>query len=402
VSSLTRRPNGHIWIIYRFNRKRHTIRLGKAFEDIAQEFQRRLDTLIEHRSAGMEPPADIAAWVSKIDGQYHANLVTAGLAPPRGPSTLGELAAAHLQSLIAKGSKTSTLVNNRIVHGNLITHFGESRRLSAITPQNAESFFQHLTKAGGREGGPLAKATVSNRCRRARAVFAYAIRNGWTSENPFRDIATGGEWNYERDHYILAEVFSKILDATTDHELRLLLALVRYCGLRCPSEVKPLTWQHVDWTNGLLVVHSSKTERYGDSGRREVPLFPAILPYLYAHRETCPEKVELIFPRHQGSGSAITGRLAALCRKSGEVLWPKAMVNLRASAERDAMQANNDIHTVAAWFGHSPEIALRHYNRVVKERKARAASNALRPAILSVDPNPNPKFRSDPSRTPAN
>jgi site-specific recombinase XerD len=384
MSSIVSRPNGHKWICYQFHKKRHTIRLGKVDGKLVEEFQRRLDRLLEYVRLGVEPEPEVWAWRHRLDERVYRNLVTAGLAPPRGPTTMGELLAAHLQSLIAKGVKPSTLVNNRVLHTNLRTFFGEGRRLLIITPRDAEQFRAYLLSGGGQNGMKLAKATVSNRCRRARGVFNYAIKNKWLSDNPFREIATGKEWNAARDRYISAEVFTKILDKSADHELRLLLAIVRYCGLRCPSEIRPLLWTAVDWEGGVLVVNSSKTEEY-DSGRREVPLFPAVLPYLYAHRETCGSD-ELMFPNHQRTGAAITGRLASLCRKAGEVLWTKPFVNMRACAERDALQAGHPIDQVASWFGHSPAIALRHYNRVIKERKVRAASNALRPTQNHLDP----------------
>lgn len=378
MSSLSRRPNGHKWIFYRFDGKRHTLRLGKVDDKLAEEVQRRLDRLVEHLSHGIEPDAETFAWRLRLSERVYKSLVTAGLAKPRGPSTVGELLDAHVVSLVARGVKPSTLTNNRVLHGNLRTYFKPERRLSAISTEHADAFRLHLSTKGGKDGKPLARSTVSNRCRRARGVFAYAVRSGWLATNPFQYIATGREWDDARNRYILPEVFEKILGMSTDVELRLLLALVRYCGLRCPSEIKPLEWAAVDWAGNVLVVHAPKNEEHA-SGRREVPLFKPVMPYLLAaaeHRDASP----LMFPRHQTTGAAITGRFAALCRKAGEVLWPKPFVNLRASAERDAMQAGHRFDKVAEWFGHSPAIAIQHYSRVVKEREARSASGRFLPA----------------------
>lgn len=372
MSSLSRRPNGHKWIFYRFDGKRHTLRLGKVDDKLAEEVQRRLDRLVEYLSHGVEPDAETFAWRLRLSERVYKSLVTAGLAKPRGPTTIGDLLAAHATSLAARGVKPSTLTNNRVLHDNLRDFFTAERRLSAICTQDADAFRLHLAAKGGKDGKPLAKSTVSNRCRRARGVFALAVRSGWLASNPFQFIPTGKEWNDARNRYILPEVFEKILGMTTDHELRLLLALVRYCGLRCPSEIKPLHWAAVDWSGNVLVVHSPKNDEHA-SGRREVPLFETVMPYLLAaaeHRGESP----LMFPKHQTTGQAITGRLAVLCRKAGEVLWPKPFVNMRASAERDAMQAGHQFDKVAQWFGHSPAIAIRHYSRVVKEREARSAS----------------------------
>jgi integrase len=394
VSSLTHRPNGHLWITYKFNGKRHTIRLGKSDKDAALEFKRRLDRLIGFVRLGVEPEPEVWAWRHRLDGRVYQNLVTAGLAPPRGPSTVGELLAAHEEHLRARRVKPSTITNARVLYANVRLYFGDERRLAIVTAQDADRFRAYLLTKGGKSDGPLARATVSNRCRRARGVFQYAVKNRWLDANPFQDVATGGEWNHARDCYVPIEIFTKILDKTADHELRFLLALVRFCGLRCPSEIRPLRWAAVDWESHTLVVCSSKTEEY-NSGRRQLPLFDPVIPYLYAHRETCGADA-LIFPRHQGTGAAITGRLQALCNKAGEPLWAKPFVNMRASAERDAFRAGHDFNAVVTWFGHSPQIALRHYNRVIKEQEAR---NALRPQSDPSKAKQNPKFRSDPSRT---
>ena len=80
------------------------------------------------------------------------------------------------------------------------------------------------------------------------------------------------------------------------------------------------------------------------------------------------------------TGAAITGKIHRLCHQIGVETWPKMFVNLRASCERDLFKAGHAIDEIAAWLGHSPEMALRHYSRVVKEQKARAAGRALRAA----------------------
>jgi integrase len=395
MSSLCNRPNGHLWITYKFNAKRHTLRLGRVPRELAEEVQRKLDRLLQCRQVGAPLDGDLIAWLRSMGDQLHGNLVQAGLAEARGPSSLGDLLKAHDASLVARRVKESTLCNNRIVHGNLIKHFGAKRRLDSINVQDAENFFQFLNEKGGHSDGPLAVATVSNRIKRAKAAFAYAIKNGWLSRNPFDHVRTGSEVNTDRDFYLLPEIFTKILDYSVDRELRWLLALVRFCGLRCPSEIKILNWANIDWAGGVLIVHSPKT------GRREVPIFAAAVPYLHDAWEAAPEKQALMFPRHQGTGTAITNRLEDLCRKAGEVLWPKPMVNMRASAERDLLAAKYDVHQVAAWMGHSAVIALKHYSRVVKEREARQAQGLLRPVLTEADAKRDAMFRIVPLDLPA-
>lgn len=393
MSSLCNRPNGHLWITYKFNSKRHTLRLGQASREVAVVVQQKLDRLIQCRQLGTQLDSELLAWLHGMGDALYSNLVQAGLAEPRGPSSLGDLLKAHDSSLIARRVKESTLCNNRILHGNLLKFFGAKRRLDAIGLQEAEKFFQFLNDKGGRYDGPLAIATVSNRIKRAKGVFAYAIKNHWLSKNPFDHVRTGSEVNHSRDVYVLPEIFEKVVGMSADKELRWLLALVRYCGLRCPSEITILTWANVDWAGGVLVVNSPKT------GRREVPIFAAAVPYLNDAWDAAPKFEPLMFPRHQGTGTAITNRLESLCRKAGEVLWAKPMVNMRASAERDLMAAGYPIDRVAAWLGHSPVIALKHYSRVVKEREARQAQGVIRPILTEPDAKRNAMFRIVPLRS---
>lgn len=393
MSSLSRRPNSHYWIFYSHNERRHTLRLGAIGESDAQDIQRRLDRLIGFRRLGVEPDPATADWLSKLGVRLHKCLVTAGLATGRGPSTLGDLIERHELRIVTRQVKPSTLVNTRVLYGNLRSYFTAQRRLSAISIEDADAFRFFLLDRGGKNGGKLAASTVSNRCRRTRTIFTMAVKAGWLSANPFEHMGAGNETNPERDRYIPVELFTKIVNATTDKELRLLLALVRFCGLRCPSELQPLTWAAIDWAVNILVVASPKTERYEGQDRREVPLFEPVLPYLHEWWDADTDKPPLIFPRHQGTGASITGRLETLCRKVGEPLWPKPFVNMRASAEHDLLSQGHNINHVAAWFGHSPEVALKHYSRVVKERQARdAAGRASRhsvgdlPAVESAGP----------------
>src|SRR5262245_43938039 len=54
---------------------------------------------------------------------------------------------------------------------------------------------------------------------------------------------------------------------------RVIIALARYGGLRCPSEVLSREWRHVDRERGRITVPSLKTDRYDGKGSRTIPLF---------------------------------------------------------------------------------------------------------------------------------
>jgi integrase len=65
-----------------------------------------------------------------------------------------------------------------------------------------------------------------------------------------------------------AEWLDKVLEACPDVEWRLIFALSRFGGLRCPSEHLILSWADLDWERSRFRVESPKT------GVRWVPIFP--------------------------------------------------------------------------------------------------------------------------------
>jgi integrase len=75
-----------------------------------------------------------------------------------------------------------------------------------------------------------------------------------------------------------------VIDACPDAEWRLIFALSRFGGLRCPSEHLALTWPDVDWERDRFRVDSSKT------GLRWVPIFPELRPYLEKKFSTWPPR----------------------------------------------------------------------------------------------------------------
>ena len=63
-------------------------------------------------------------------------------------------------------------------------------------------------------------------------------------------------------YFLSREDSEKVLAACPDAEWRLIFALSRFGGLRCPSEHLALRWGDVDWEHNRMTVHSSKTEHY--------------------------------------------------------------------------------------------------------------------------------------------
>lgn len=102
-------------------------------------------------------------------------------------------------------------------------------------------------------------------------------------ENPFCDVAIPHADVKARQRYVPKESIKRLIEIANP-SWQAILGLARYGGLRCPSEVVSLRWDHINWAQGRITVPSPKTERYG-KGTREIPLFPDLKSVLTQVRE---------------------------------------------------------------------------------------------------------------------
>ena len=95
-------------------------------------------------------------------------------------------------------------------------------------------------------------------------------------ENPFEGVKAAATGIKDRQRFVTREEIARVLDACPDHHWRTIVALSRYGGLHCPSEVLSLRWQDVNWDAGRIVVQSPKTEHHPGKASRTIPLFPEL------------------------------------------------------------------------------------------------------------------------------
>src|SRR5690606_15713700 len=101
------------------------------------------------------------------------------------------------------------------------------------------------------------------------------------AKNPFRkmkDVTVKA--NESRLFEVKLDAAYKVLAACPDSQWRLIFALCRFGGLRCPSEVLELTWGDIAWDVGRMTIRSPKTEHHEGKESRSVPIFAELLPYL--------------------------------------------------------------------------------------------------------------------------
>ena len=387
MASLSRQPNGNYIIqLVGTDSKRRSIRLGAVNKKTANEVKLKVETLHTLRVANLPMDAVTAQWVNGISDDLAAKLAAVGLIPSREAKALGEFIAAYMERRKAD-AKGSTLTNLTTVSNDLSGFFGAGTPLRGISVEQAEEFKSHLLTREPK----LAAATVARRLTTVRMLFKQAVRLKLTDANPFADVAAKSVIPTERKAYICAADTEKIL-AVCNPTWRIIIALARYAGLRCPSEVLSLKWSDVNFETGRMTVPSCKTEHIPGKAYRVVPIFATLKPYLEEAFEVASEGAEYVVPGEHREAAKQPGgwmncnlrtQFLKLIKRAGLQPWPRLFHNLRASCETDLM-ASHPIHVVTAWIGNTPAIALKHYLQVLDADFEKATRDGTESGAVEV------------------
>jgi integrase len=188
--------------------------------------------------------------------------------------------------------------------------------------------------------------------------------------------------NPARLFFVTRDMAEKVLAECPTNEWRLIFALCRFGGLRCPSELLALTWGDVDWAKGRFLIRSPKLEHTARKGKRFVPLFPELRPYLEQAFEDCPEGEVYVIRKTRDTNANLRTRLTKYIERAGLTPWPRLFQNLRASRETE-LAGQFPLHVVTEWLGNSNLIATKHYLSVTdadfdKAVRGGAESGAVR------------------------
>ncbi|NLF73072.1 MAG: tyrosine-type recombinase/integrase [Candidatus Anammoximicrobium sp.] len=287
-------------------------------------------------------------------------------------TTLGPFIEAYIKA--RPKLKPSTITNLEQARRRLVEFFGSDRPMGEITPGDADEFRESLR-------GKMAENTIRRCCGRAKQFFRAALRKRLIAENPFGDMkGCSVQANKDREFFVDRPMSEKVLAECPDAEWRLLFALSRYGGLRCPSEHLLLTWEDINWESDRFSVHSPKTEHHEGKDSRVVPIFPELRPYLEAvfnQKESQlgrpPSPSDYVISRYRRKNSNLRTELKRIIKRTGLEPWPKLFQNLRASRATE-LAAEYLAFVAAAWLGHSTDVAKDHYWQVTDADYARAAS----------------------------
>lgn len=366
MASLTCDKSGNRRIQFLDGDARRTISLGDADKKTADGVRLHVERLINARQYGQPLAVESAAWLAAVGDTLHARIAAVGLAEPRRPAaervTIDTLTADY----IARRSdlKKHTIKNFGQARVTLLKFFGPTTTADAINRGQANDYRRYL------EGRKLAEATISTNIKKCRQMFTDAIDRDVLTVNPFAKVRAGGQTNRTRQHFIDAATTQTILDACPDAEWRLIVALARFGGLRCPSEHLALTWADVFWHEGKLRVPSGKTARQGKA-ERFVPLFPELRQALHEAFDAARVGAVYVIDKSRNPDVNWRTHFQRILRRGGVPAWPRLFHNLRSSRQTE-LAREYSLRAVCDWIGNSPAIAHSHYLQTTDDEFQRA------------------------------
>ncbi len=376
MASISRQPGGRrtIQFVGRDNRRR-SVRLGKVSQRAAEAVKVRVEQLVAASITGHPTDDETARWLVGLDSVLYDRLAAVQLVPKRHGVMLAAFIDAYVDSRDDVKPATATVYGH--TRRCLVAFFGDDKPLRDITPGDADLWRLGLIRSG------LADNTVRRRCGIAKQFFHAAVRQKLIGENPFADLVSAVHGNPSRYHFVTRDETCRVIEGCPDSQWRTIIALSRFGGLRCPSEVLALRWEDIDWARGRIMVRSPKTEHHPGGDKREIPLFPELLPYLRETFELAEDGVERVVTRYQADTPNLRTEFDRIIRRAGVEPWPKPFQNLRSSRETELAE-HWPLHVVCKWIGNSQAVASKHYLQLTDEHFERAVASVETPAVKAV------------------
>ncbi len=386
MASIANDPDGRRRILFVApDESRKTIRLGKCDRKTAESILRHVEALLGARMCGQPTPRETAAWLTTIGHTLRDKLAAARLVDAPKRAALGEFLRTHI--LTRPDVKPATLEVWQQPCRNLVEFFGEDKPLQSITPGECDQFKAWLLTQD------LAPATVAKRLSFARTFLHVARKHKYIEENPFIEVKIPAANVTARQRFIDRDAMRRILELASP-TWRTIIALTRYGGFRCPSEVLSLEWRHIDWERNRITVPSPKTDRYDGKASREIPLFHELRSFLEeAFDRAKPGETHVVGDGHLAKSQGPSGwrncnlrtTFEKLIKRAGLEPWPRLFHNLRSSRETELLESF-PVHVVAAWMGHDAKVSLKHYAQTTEDHFDRATDGAKNGAHMAQKP----------------
>jgi integrase len=285
---------------------------------------------------------------------------------PVTPKTFGEVIQEYLEVKRAKGKRSIRDDEHRL--GRMAAWFGTDTLLPEVTAQRIAQYDRDRVTQISRRKRQVSPATVNRELSILRHLLRLAEEWGYIEKVPKIRLSREPEG---RLRFLSEEEIVRLLGAchqSKNQYLHGIVTLALNTGMR-KGEVMGLTWEHVDFSRGVLLLDQTKSGR-----RREVPMNRAVYDAL--SELPGPKEEGLLFRRRNG---AAWGNIRT------------AFENACSTAKVHDFRFHDLRHTCASWLimrGRSLKevqelLGHREFNMTL--RYAHLSPDRLRDAVASLE-----------------
>ena len=362
--------------------KRRNFKFDVSRKDTLEGYKKKLKGLVLAKRLGDIPTQDMN-WIADQDDAMKMRLAKLGvidseeLMPKKALCPTIQAMCNVIVDLKTNAGSKRKMID---VRNKLVAFFGVEKRLDEVTALDAQRFCFYLTdKEHGCGLEPHSTARRHNGY--CVEIWQAAIRDKILEDNPFvqKAIKTNVKTNKDRHFYITPDISRRMYAVINNDEYKLRFVLMRYAGLRSPSEINALKWSDIDFEKSEMTVRSPKTQHHDDRGIRRLPIFPEVRDELNKAWDKLAfgSDEEYVVPRI--SNHTLRKHVLRWIGTIGVDVWPQLLINFRRSARTE--KANEyAAHILNAWFGHSEEVSQDYLmdmedNRIRAAEKQSALSN---------------------------
>ena len=261
----------------------------------------------------------------------------------------------HKEKQMSAGKlKESTYNLYDSVRERFFLFFKEGELLNDLDKDRLQRWKDHLLDE-------VAEATVACYIKEAKACFNWAKNQKWIDKSPLDGVGRGSFINKKNKRTIPMEAYRRLLDACPCQDWRVIIALARIGGLRCPNEVLALRWEDVNWSQGKFYVRSPKTEQHEGKEGRWVPLFPELYVELRDLFEAdSSEGKVFVVNRYRDSCQNLRTTFDKIVHRAGLETFPSPFRNLRSTRSNEIYRKFGAFKE-SQWIGHSSRVREDHY-----------------------------------------
>ena len=258
----------------------------------------------------------------------------------------------------------------------LIKKFGATKDIRDLTQEDGFDFWDYLvTECNQRRDGTARRINGY-----AHTIFNSAVKKKLIDISPFDEVPKNSKPNHERHFEITPEITQKIWKYITNDEDKLRFVIMRFLGLRCPSELNLLQWNHFNFHDGMVKIHAPKNKKNSKYIRWMPFTHPNVLPVVkraFEKRNRGGDE-SIVTPLDQTN---LSYRVRRWIGAAGLEVWPNLLSNFRKTAVTEASRVLPS-HVVCAYFGHSEKVSKENYRMVTE---VDAANFSSLPFILKME-----------------